>query len=59
MSIYLCICGNCKKDVKSEQHLKLVSREDWGKTKCGIGVQKFICDECIDNLSKKDIISDD
>jgi hypothetical protein len=59
MSIYLCICENCKKDVQSEEHLKLVLREDWGKTRYGLGIQKFICQECIDKFSKKDIISDD
>ena len=59
MSIYLGICENCKKDVQSEEYLKLVSREDWGKTRYGLGIQKFICQECIDKFSKKDIISDD
>ena len=58
-SIYTATCENCKKQVQDEQHLTLVTRQEWGKIKCGIGVQKFICDECIDNLSKKDIISDD
>jgi uncharacterized protein YlaI len=57
--IYTVTCQNCKKRVPDERHLTLVTRQEWGKTKCGIGVQKFICDECIDNLSKKDIISDD
>ena len=59
MSIYLCICQYCKKDVQNEQHLILVARKEWGKTKYGNVIQKFICDKCIDNFSKKDIISDD
>ena len=59
MSIYICACENCKKDVPNEQSLTLTSREEWGKTRCGIIIQKFICKECIDNFSKKDIISDD
>ena len=59
MSIYLCVCENCKKDVRSEQNLTYVSRQDWGKMKYKGAIQKFICDKCIDNFSKKDIISDD
>jgi len=59
MSIYLCVCENCKKDVQSEEYLTLVSRLEFGKSRQGIIIQKFICDECIDNFSKKDIISDD
>jgi hypothetical protein len=53
------VCENCKKHVQSEQYLKLVSREDWGKTKYGLGIQKFICENCIEMFSKKDIISND
>ena len=59
MSIYICACENCKKDVPNEQSLTLVSREEWGKTRYGIIIQKFICDECVDKFSNKDIISDD
>ena len=58
-AIYTATCENCKKQVLDEQYLTLVTRQEWGKTKCGIGVQKFICDKCIDNFSKKDIIIDD
>ncbi len=59
MSIYLCVCENCKKDVQSEEYLRLVSRKEFGKTNNGITIQKFICEECIDKFSKKDTISDD
>ena len=51
MYIYTVTCQNCKKQVQDEQHVTLVTRQEWGKTKCGIGVQKFICDECLDNFS--------
>ena len=57
--IYTATCENCKKDVQSEQDLTLVSRQEWRKIKYKNIIQKFICDECIDNFSKKDIISDD
>jgi len=59
VGIYLVICGNCKKDVLDEQHLILVARKEWGKTKYGNVIQKFICEKCIEKFSKKDIISDD
>jgi len=52
-------CQNCKMEVPNEQHLMLVTRQEWGKLKTGHGVQKFICKECIDKIRKKDIISDD
>ena len=43
-------CENCKKDVISELELTLVARQEWGKTKSGLGVQRFICKECIEKL---------
>tara|TARA_R110000787_G_scaffold284090_1_gene397470 strand:- start:757 stop:867 length:111 start_codon:yes stop_codon:yes gene_type:complete len=36
-----------------------VARKEWGKTKYGNVIQKFICEKCVEKFSKKDIISDD
>tara|TARA_R100000005_G_C4984505_1_gene193243 strand:- start:539 stop:691 length:153 start_codon:yes stop_codon:yes gene_type:complete len=37
-------------EVESELDLRLISKQEWGKTKAGQGVQRFCCKKCIEKL---------